>query len=315
MSTPAGWYPQDDGRQRYWDGTQWTEHFAPGAAAGVAAGATAVGDTTAYSYTTPVGADGGLATGAYPAANTAAAQRPWFKKKRFLIPGGAVALILVASMASAASGGGSTPEPTSAAAGLLSASSTPTATARARRGNRDTGAHQGSGHAGAEAGRTQAQGRVVQWRWDLRRGCRGQAWPLPVIRQRVLGATEERIRRLRRHHCQRQRGWSDVDVQIKKSDGYFSTSDMDDWVLVPTGIKGPQATKFSGDGIYMVGVDIKPGTYKASGSGYWERLRSAGGGFDGIIANDNPSGKAIVQIKKSDKFFSTSGMSDWTRVK
>lgn len=27
MSAPAGWYPQPDGRQRYWDGTQWTEHF------------------------------------------------------------------------------------------------------------------------------------------------------------------------------------------------------------------------------------------------------------------------------------------------
>lgn len=27
MSAPAGWYPQPDGRQRYWDGSQWTEHF------------------------------------------------------------------------------------------------------------------------------------------------------------------------------------------------------------------------------------------------------------------------------------------------
>ena len=32
MSTPAGWYPQPDGQQRYWDGDQWTENFAPGAA-------------------------------------------------------------------------------------------------------------------------------------------------------------------------------------------------------------------------------------------------------------------------------------------
>jgi serine protease Do len=31
MNTPAGWYPQPDGQQRYWDGEQWTEHFAPGA--------------------------------------------------------------------------------------------------------------------------------------------------------------------------------------------------------------------------------------------------------------------------------------------
>jgi len=139
MSTPAGWYPQDDGQQRYWDGTQWTEHIAPGAAAGPAAGGTvagapavgntAVGDTAAYSYTTPLAADGALGGGSYPAANAVQAQRPWFKKKRFLIPGGAVALILVASMASAAGGGGSTPEPTTAAAGLLSANSTPTPSA------------------------------------------------------------------------------------------------------------------------------------------------------------------------------------------
>ena len=32
MSTPAGWYPQPDGRQRYWDGQRWTEHVAPGIA-------------------------------------------------------------------------------------------------------------------------------------------------------------------------------------------------------------------------------------------------------------------------------------------
>lgn len=29
MTTPAGWYDDGSGRQRYWDGAQWTEHFAP----------------------------------------------------------------------------------------------------------------------------------------------------------------------------------------------------------------------------------------------------------------------------------------------
>ena len=29
MSSPAGWYLQGDGRQRYWDGELWTDHFAP----------------------------------------------------------------------------------------------------------------------------------------------------------------------------------------------------------------------------------------------------------------------------------------------
>lgn len=27
--TPAGWYPQPDGTQRYWDGAAWTDHISP----------------------------------------------------------------------------------------------------------------------------------------------------------------------------------------------------------------------------------------------------------------------------------------------
>lgn len=43
---PAGWYPdpQDDSRQRYWDGSAWTEHTADGtgqAASGAAASSSA----------------------------------------------------------------------------------------------------------------------------------------------------------------------------------------------------------------------------------------------------------------------------------
>ena len=72
-TTPAGWYPQDDGRQRYWDGTQWTEHFAPGDAA-ASAGA-------------PVGSAGWL-----PPTSAATVERPWFKKKRFIVPGALVAV-------------------------------------------------------------------------------------------------------------------------------------------------------------------------------------------------------------------------------
>lgn len=37
QNTPSGWFPQTDGRLRYWDGTQWTDQFqdapSPGAAA------------------------------------------------------------------------------------------------------------------------------------------------------------------------------------------------------------------------------------------------------------------------------------------
>ena len=78
---------------------------------------------------------------------------------------------------------------------------------------------------------------------------------------------------------------------------------------------GPRATTFGGDGMYLVGVDIEPGTYSSSGDGYSERLKSAVGGVDGIIANGNPEGKATVKISTTDKFFSTTGMGEWTRVK
>ena len=39
--TPAGWYDDGSGNQRYWDGNAWTEHTAPGPAAAPAAGADA----------------------------------------------------------------------------------------------------------------------------------------------------------------------------------------------------------------------------------------------------------------------------------
>lgn len=52
---------------------------------------------------------------------------------------------------------------------------------------------------------------------------------------------------------------------------------------------GP-ATSFSGEGEYLVGEDIKAGTYKTAGPDsefgcYWERAKDASGEFGSIIAN------------------------------
>ncbi len=41
QQTPAGWYPTPDGRQRYWDGSQWTEQYAPASDAAGPGAATA----------------------------------------------------------------------------------------------------------------------------------------------------------------------------------------------------------------------------------------------------------------------------------
>ncbi|QNA93053.1 MULTISPECIES: DUF2510 domain-containing protein [unclassified Microbacterium] len=71
-TTPAGWYDDGSGRQRWWDGQQWTEHFAPDAAApadqtpAAASETHAIDDTvirpseeSATAATTPLGDDFG----------------------------------------------------------------------------------------------------------------------------------------------------------------------------------------------------------------------------------------------------------------
>lgn len=45
-TTPPGWYPDGQGGQRWWDGTQWTEHTQPGAPADAPPAAPGPGDQT-----------------------------------------------------------------------------------------------------------------------------------------------------------------------------------------------------------------------------------------------------------------------------
>jgi hypothetical protein len=80
---------------------------------------------------------------------------------------------------------------------------------------------------------------------------------------------------------------------------------------------GP-ATTMSGDGQYLVGEDIKPGTYKTAGTDggfacYWARLRNATGEFSAIIANDNITGPARVTVKQGE-YFETKRCQPWKRV-
>ena len=63
MSTPAGWYDDGSGRQRWWDGTQWTDQFAPEApttgaapyASSTATGSPAAADAAPYAAAAPAG--------------------------------------------------------------------------------------------------------------------------------------------------------------------------------------------------------------------------------------------------------------------
>jgi hypothetical protein len=87
----------------------------------------------------------------------------------------------------------------------------------------------------------------------------------------------------------------------------------------PAGTTAASPAKISGDGEYLVGQDIRPGTYKTAGPGndsplcYWERDKDSSGDFGSIIANDNLSGSGRVTVNKGE-VFKTQGCQDWTKV-
>ncbi len=70
-----------------------------------------------------------------------------------------------------------------------------------------------------------------------------------------------------------------------------------------------------GDGTHLVGVDIEPGLYRASGSGRsfcrWERLSGLGGEFGDTIGVGTSQ---LVEIKRSDKAFKVTGCGSWEPV-
>ncbi|MCW2798714.1 MAG: hypothetical protein JWQ70_186 [Aeromicrobium sp.] len=104
---PAGYYDDGSGRQRWWDGVQWTDHFQD---TPVAPAAAPPAPPTATTYATESGAGvTSVATGnpradAKAAKAYAKASRPWFKKKRWWA---AIVVIAIIIAAAAGSGGGS----------------------------------------------------------------------------------------------------------------------------------------------------------------------------------------------------------------
>jgi hypothetical protein len=73
-----------------------------------------------------------------------------------------------------------------------------------------------------------------------------------------------------------------------------------------------------GDGTYLVGSDIKPGTYRSEGKNkygcYWARLSDTTGEGDAIIANGNAEGPAIVKIAAGDRAFQTTDCKPWEKI-
>jgi hypothetical protein len=104
-------------------------------------------------------------------------------------------------------------------------------------------------------------------------------------------------------------------VEIVASDKAFESSSCSQWSRVIGPITSSPTAPFS-DGVYVVGVDIQPGTWRSDGSGsscYWERLRNFTGN-DEIIDNYLGSAPAVVTILTSDVGFSASRCGTWSKV-
>ncbi|MGW6393359.1 hypothetical protein ACWFR1_23270 [Streptomyces sp. NPDC055103] len=73
-----------------------------------------------------------------------------------------------------------------------------------------------------------------------------------------------------------------------------------------------------GDGVFLVGKDIQPGTYRSDGKDnalcYWARLSDTTGELGDIIASGNAEGQAIIKIDTSDKAFQTSDCKSWQKI-
>jgi hypothetical protein len=70
-----------------------------------------------------------------------------------------------------------------------------------------------------------------------------------------------------------------------------------------------------GDGTFVVGEDIQPGTYKAEAQDgcYWARLSGLGGDLGDIIANGNASGPVTIEVSPGDRALELSGCAEFVR--
>jgi len=108
-------------------------------------------------------------------------------------------------------------------------------------------------------------------------------------------------------------------VTIKAGDKLFKSNGCADWEAVAAKAKGSPASSMDGDGgMFKVGTDIAPGTYKSAGNSddscYWERTKDAEHGLDSIIANNNVKGTAVVTIGAGDAYFKTTGCGNWKKT-
>lgn len=104
-----------------------------------------------------------------------------------------------------------------------------------------------------------------------------------------------------------------LTVLVKKTDTAFQTQGCGTWSRGSAHATSPVLTSF-GDGTYVVGREVAPGTYRTLGGDncYWARLADAGGAT--TLANDNATGPVVVTLLSSDGAFQSKGCGTWSKV-
>lgn len=88
-------------------------------------------------------------------------------------------------------------------------------------------------------------------------------------------------------------------------------------VRKPVEVSPPLAERIPGDGTWLVGAEIKAGTYKSAGgaSCYWARYRDLANELNSIIVNSyGRKGPQKVALGPSDKAFASQGCGAWELI-
>ncbi len=110
-------------------------------------------------------------------------------------------------------------------------------------------------------------------------------------------------------------------IQILPDDVAIQTRFCEDFFAAPTTPPSSVPTSIPGDGVYRVGYDIAPGTYRSSApadqytSVYWERRANSLGNLNSIIDNESEPKVLEVTVLPTDAFLEVKRGGRWTKVR
>ena len=105
-----------------------------------------------------------------------------------------------------------------------------------------------------------------------------------------------------------------MTVTVEPTDAAFRVSRCGIWTAdITPDVTGRDQVAPVGDGTWLVGAEIAPGTWTATGGStcFWERLSGFGGQIEDVIASDSTR---TVTVAATDLGFRSRRCGTWTRT-